>query len=64
MTSQNALSDFIDLAPGLVDPQRTDIIDDNNRDSRLNHLRSLLSTALTSIGSNLTYQIGDGVLVF
>jgi hypothetical protein len=31
--------------------------------SRFDHLLSLLSTALTGIGSNLGMQIGDGVLM-
>lgn len=33
-------------------------------DDRLNNLRSLLSSALSGIGLGLTYDIGDGVLMF
>ena len=75
-SSKNALSSFISLAPHfadsgpcaapiaagdtLVDPNCTD----GGPGSRLGQLLSLLSTAQTGIGSNLSMQIGDGVLMF
>jgi cytochrome c peroxidase len=73
-SAKNALSDFISLAPAFdqpspclsivageeVDPTCTE----GGPGSRVNHLLSLLSTALTGVGSQLGMQIGDGVLMF
>jgi hypothetical protein len=74
-TAKNALSDFISLAPAFADsgPCGTGLageplVDPNCTDagpgSRVDHLLSLLSTALAGVGSHLTLQIGDGVLMF
>ena len=73
---KNSLSSFINLAPafeepspcaslglagGEIDPNCTD---SGGPGSRLTQLRSLLVSARNAIGSNLTMQIGDGVLMF
>ena len=71
-TAKNALNSFISLAPAFEEPSPClssgpsvqTICDSGDRDSRLTRLRSLLSTALNAIGTNLSYQIGDGVLMF
>jgi mono/diheme cytochrome c family protein len=73
--AKNALSDFIRLVPAFDEPnpcggltagdEDVDLFcGGDDRDSRLNHLRDLLATALANIGTNLTYQIGDAVLMF
>jgi mono/diheme cytochrome c family protein len=70
-TAQNALSQFIQLAPAFEEPSGcpfTGELDltctDGGRDSRLDELRSLLATARNAIGTNMTFQIGDGLLMF
>jgi hypothetical protein len=65
LNAQSALSDFIRIAQnttGKTGEATTD--SDGGRDSSLDLLRSLLATALSNLGTNLTYQIGDGVLMF
>jgi cytochrome c peroxidase len=74
-SAKNALSSFISLAPAFQQPSPCastlaggDAVDpfctDGGPGSRLDHLLSLLSTARTAVGSNLTMTIGDGVLMF
>jgi hypothetical protein len=71
-TAKDALSQFIQLAPAFEEPSpclsngpiAQVVCGGDDRDSRLDRLRSLLSTALSAIGTNLTYQIGDSVLMF
>jgi cytochrome c peroxidase len=74
-TAKNALDDFIRIAPAFEEPTPcvtivtgeripNTVCSGDDRDSRLNHLRDLLRTAQAAIGSNLTYQIGEGVLMF
>jgi hypothetical protein len=68
--AQSALNDFISRAPAFVQDSfgpgagESQLSVFVTPDDRLNELRSLLSTALTSIGSNLGYQIGDAALMF
>ena len=72
-SSKNALSSFISLAPNFDGPSPcsggtaggdVDGTCTDGAGSRFDHLLSLLSSALNGIGSNLTMQIGDGVLMF
>jgi hypothetical protein len=69
--AQNDLNDFIVRARNFVSDsfgapsgaaEQTEIFLDP--DDRLNNLRSRLSDAQSAIGRGLTYQIGDGVLMF
>ena len=72
-SSKNSLSSFISLAPNFDGPSPcfggtgggdVDGTCTDGAGSRFDHLLSLLSSALSGIGSNLGMQIGDGVLMF
>ena len=75
-TAKNSLSSFIQLAPAFEEPSPCGGLtlaggdvdgfctDGGGPGSRLTQLRSLLVSARNAIGTNLTMQIGDGVLMF
>ena len=46
----------------LADPVATPLVD--ARRQKIDNIRTLLVTAINGFGSNLTYQIGDGPLMF
>jgi hypothetical protein len=64
LTAQAALSDFIRIALNTSNDKTTTISSDGGRDSSLDHLRALLATAASDLGTGMTFQIGDGVLMF
>jgi hypothetical protein len=64
LTAQAALSDFVRIALNTSFDKNTTISSDGGRDSSLDHLRALLATAASDLGTGMTFQIGDGVLMF
>jgi cytochrome c peroxidase len=64
LNAQSALQHFIQVATNKFGSKTTGTTTDGGPTNSLDVLRSDLATALSGIGSNLTYQIGDGALMF
>jgi hypothetical protein len=63
-TAQTALQHFIQLATNQFGGKTTGTTTDGGPSSSVNNMLTDLATAASAIGTNLTYQIGDGVLMF
>jgi cytochrome c peroxidase len=68
LTAQGSLNRFISLAPAFGDPGGCGTVtadcSDSGGGNRVGELLSLLDAAATDLGTNLTFQIGQGTLMF
>ena len=64
VNAQSALNHFIQLATNTSGGKTIGPTADGGADSQLDRMRADLATAAAALGTNLTMQIGDGVLMF
>ncbi|HEX7839757.1 MAG TPA: hypothetical protein VF469_19915 [Kofleriaceae bacterium] len=64
LTAQSALNHFIQVATNKFGGKNTGTTTDGGPTNSLDVLRSDLATAASAIGTHMTFQIGDGVLMF
>jgi hypothetical protein len=64
VNAQDALNHFIQLATNTSGSKTVGTTTDGGPSSQLDRMRLDLATAAAALGTNLTMQIGDGVLMF